>query len=126
MSRKVFFFGLLVAGLLIFSLYRAKYGAKDTAAELMAIEAQIQQVQQEKALLETELAHMSRRDWIEEYARKELGMAPPKPGQMANEGDLDEMVGLPVTTLQALSVADGGAEEAADAEAGEAALEAPR
>lgn len=126
MSRKVFFFGLLVAGLLIFSLYRAKYGAKDTAAELMAIEAQIEQVQQEKALLETELAHMSRRDWIEEYARKELGMAPPKPGQMANEGDLDEMVGLPVTTLQALSVADGGAEEAADAEAGEAALEAPR
>lgn len=112
--------------MLIFSLYRAKYGAKDTAAELMAIEAQIQQVQREKALLETELAHMSRRDWIEEYARKELGMAPPKPGQMANEGDLDEMVGLPVTTLQALSVADGGAEEAADAEAGEAALEAPR
>jgi cell division protein FtsL len=127
MSRKVFFFGLLVAGLLIFSLYRAKYGAKDTAAELMAIEAQIEQVQQEKALLETELAHMSRRDWIEEYARKELGMAPPKPGQMANEGDLDEMVGLPVTTLQALSVSEPVSEEAADAQAAEGTQEeAPR
>ena len=123
MSRKVFFFGLLVAGLLIFSLYRAKYGAKDTAAELMAIEAQIEQAEREKALLETELAHMSRRDWIEEYARKELGMAPPKPGQMANEGDLDEMVGLPVTTLQALSVAEPAA---AEAEAAEAKQEAPR
>ena len=106
MSRKVFFFGLLVAGLLIFSLYRAKYGAKDTAAELMAVEAQIEQAQQEKSLLETELAHMSRRDWIEEYARKELGMAPPKPGQMANESDLDEMVGPPVTALQVLSLSE--------------------
>lgn len=126
MSRKVFFFGLLVAGLLIFSLYRAKYGAKDTAAELMAVEAQIEEAQREKALLETELAHMSRRDWIEEYARKELGMAPPKPGQMANEGDLDEVVGPPVTTLQVLSMSeeDAGKADAAE-EAGQSA-EAPR
>lgn len=124
MSRKIFFFGLLVAGLLIFSLYRAKYGAKDTAAELMAVEAQIEEAQREKALLETELAHMSRRDWIEEYARKELGMAPPKPGQMANEGDLDEVVGPPVTTLQSLTVPEGAA-ETAPAEAGPSA-EAPR
>lgn len=122
MSRKVFFFGLLVAGLLIFSLYRAKYGAKDTAAELMAVEAQIEEAQREKALLETELAHMSRRDWIEEYARKELGMAPPKPGQMANESDLDAVVGAPVTTLQALSVtgeSETAGEEAEAASVGE-------
>lgn len=126
MSRKVFFFGLLVAGLLIFSLYRAKYGAKDTAAELMAVEAQIEEAQREKALLETELAHMSRRDWIEEYARKELGMAPPKPGQMANEGDLDEVVGPPVTTLQVMSVSREAADRAdTDEDAGKAA-EAPR
>ncbi len=122
MSRKVFFFGLLVAGLLIFSLYRAKYGAKDTAAELMAVEAQIEEAQREKALLETELAHMSRRDWIEEYARKELGMAPPKPGQMANEGDLDEVVGPPVTSLQVMSMSDETAGKTdTDEEAGKAA-----
>lgn len=96
MSRRVFFFGLLVAALLVFSLYRAKYGAKDTAAELMAVEAQIEEAEKEKAMLETELAHMSRRDYIEEYARKELGMAPPKPDQMASEEDLDQVVGLPV------------------------------
>ncbi|MGE6698308.1 cell division protein FtsL [Hyphomonas sp. NPDC076900] len=126
MSRKVFFFGLLVAGLLIFSLYRAKYGAKDTAAELMAVEAQIEEAQREKALLETELAHMSRRDWIEEYARKELGMAPPKPGQMANEGDLDDVVGPPVTTLRVMSVSGEAADTAdTDEDAGKAA-EAPR
>ncbi|ABI75411.1 putative cell division protein FtsL [Hyphomonas neptunium ATCC 15444] len=130
MSRKVFFFGLLVAGLLIFSLYRAKYGAKDTAAELMAVEAQIEEAQREKALLETELAHMSRRDWIEEFARKELGMAPPKPGQMANESDLDEVVGPPVTTLQALTVSEDAVSE--DEEGSDAAspaqtpAEAPR
>lgn len=96
MSRRVFILGLVIVGLLVFSLYRAKYGAKDTAAELMAVEAQIEEAHHEKALLETELSHMSRREWIEEYARNELGMAPPRPEQMANERDLDALVGLPV------------------------------
>ena len=50
MSRRAFLFGLVVIGLLIVSLYRAKYGAKDTAAELMAIEAQIEAAESEKAL----------------------------------------------------------------------------
>ncbi|KCZ49931.1 MULTISPECIES: septum formation initiator family protein [unclassified Hyphomonas] len=96
MSRRAFILGLVIVGLLVFSLYRAKYGAKDTAAELMAVEAQIEDARHEKALLETELSHMSRREWIEEYARNELGMAPPRPEQMANERDLDALVGLPV------------------------------
>ncbi|MAB11948.1 MAG: cell division protein FtsL, partial [Hyphomonas sp.] len=34
MSRRAFILGLVIVGLLVFSLYRAKYGAKDTAAEL--------------------------------------------------------------------------------------------
>jgi cell division protein FtsL len=93
MSRRAFFFGLLIVALLIISLYRAKYGARDTAAELMAVEAQIESARQEKALLETELTHMSRRDWIEEYAREELGMAPPSPEQMAREDDIDRVAG---------------------------------
>ncbi|MGA1343846.1 MAG: cell division protein FtsL [Hyphomonas sp.] len=105
MSRRAFFFGLLVAALLVFSLYRAKYGAKDTAAELMAVEAQIEAAQKEKAVLETELAHMSRRDWIEEYARKELGMAPPKADQMADEDDLDHVVGPPVDGVKPVAAA---------------------
>lgn len=96
MSRRAFFFGILVVGLLIVSLYRAKYGAKDTAAEIMAVEAQIEDARNEKALLETELSHMSRREWIEEYARGELGMAPPRSDQIAGEGDLDALVGPPV------------------------------
>jgi cell division protein FtsL len=99
MSRRAFFFGLFIVALLIFSLYRAKYGAQDTAAELMAVEAQIEQARKARAELETELAHMSRRDWIEEYARKELGMAPPKPDQMTYEHDLDLVIGPPVTVL---------------------------
>ena len=93
MSRRVFLFGLLVVSLLIVSLYRAKYGAKDTAAELMAVEAQIEEARREKVMLETELTHMSRRDFIEEYARKELGMAPPRPEQMADEDELDVLLG---------------------------------
>ncbi|MEZ5953352.1 MAG: septum formation initiator family protein [Hyphomonas sp.] len=96
MSRRAFILGLVIVGLLVFSLYRAKYGAKDTAAELMSVEAQIEDAKREKATLETELSHMSRREWIEEYARNELGMAPPQPEQMANEHDLDALVGVPV------------------------------
>lgn len=96
MSRRVFFFGLLVVALLVFSLYRAKYGARDTAAELMAVEAEIEQAAKEKEVLETELAHMSRPDAIEEYATKELGMSAPKADQIADEDDLDQVVGLPV------------------------------
>ncbi len=114
MSRRAFFFGLLVVALLIFSLYRAKYGARDTAAELMAVEAQIEQAQRERALLETELAHMSRRDWIEEYARRELGMAPPKPDQMTYEHDLDLVIGPPVTTLP--PVFEGAGEDTGEGE----------
>lgn len=97
MSRRVFLFGLLVVSLLIVSLYRAKYGAKDTAAELLAVEAQIEEARHEKVMLETELSHISRREWIEEYARSELGMAPPRPEQMAVEDDLDILIGPPGT-----------------------------
>ena len=101
MSRRAFILGLVIVGLLVFSLYRAKYGAKDTAAELMSVEAQIEDARHEKALLETELSHMSRREWIEEYARNELGMAPPRPEQMANEQDLDVLVGVPADPAEA-------------------------
>jgi cell division protein FtsL len=104
MSRRAFFFGLLIVALLVISLYRAKYGAKDTAAELMAVEAQIETANKEKAALETELAHMSRPDWIEEFARKELGMAPAKPDQMAYEDDLDAVLGAPGSEAPPASV----------------------
>lgn len=108
MSRRAFILGLVVVGLLVFSLYRAKYGAKDTAAELMSVEAQIEDARHEKATLETELSHMSRREWIEEYARNELGMAPPRPEQMADESDLDTLVGVPVDpAAEAETVPDG-------------------
>ena len=56
---------------------------------------------------------MSRREWIEEYARNELGMAPPQPEQMAGERDLDALVGKPVDPV-------------AEEEAREAAEEAPQ
>ncbi len=100
MSRRVFLFGLLVVGLLIVSLYRAKYGARDTAAEIMAVDAQIEQELHQRGQLETELSHMSRREWIEEYARGELGMAPPRPEQIIKEDDLDYIVGEPVAEVK--------------------------
>lgn len=107
MSRRAFLFGLVIVGLLIFSLYRAKSGAKETAAELMAVEAQIEEALHEKSLLETELSHMSRREWIEEYARNELGMAPPRPEQMISEDELDAVIGEPVAIRARTDEPDG-------------------
>ncbi len=93
MSRRAFVFGLIVVALLIFSLYRAKYGARDAAAEIAQIEMQIADAQARKALLEAELSHMSRREWIEEYARSELGMGPARAHQFVSAGDLDLVAG---------------------------------
>ena len=95
MNRRTFLFAIFLIGLLVVSLYRAKYGAKDTAAELMAVEAQIDEARHERSLLETELSHMSRREWIEEFARNELGMGPAKSGQIISEDDLDQVLGEP-------------------------------
>jgi cell division protein FtsL len=108
MSRKAFIFGLVVVGLLIISLYRAKYGAEDARKELQVVEAQIELALEEKALLETELSHMSRREWIEEYARHQLGMGPARPEQIATESDLDMLIGAPAETGTPRTSRNGG------------------
>ncbi|MEO0882977.1 MAG: septum formation initiator family protein [Pseudomonadota bacterium] len=96
MSRKAFLFGLLVAMLLVVGLYRAKDGARQSSAEIVRLEAEISEAYRQKALLEAELAHMSRREWIEEYAREKLGMAPARANQIATEFNLDVLVGEPL------------------------------
>ncbi len=93
MSYRAFTFGLIVAALLVIGLYRAKDGARESSAEIILLEAQIAEAYRQKAILEAELSHMSREEWIEEYARKELGMAPPKASQIANDSNLDLLVG---------------------------------
>ncbi|MCI4646141.1 MAG: septum formation initiator family protein [Hyphomonadaceae bacterium] len=93
MSKKAFLFGLAVIAVLIVSLYRAKYGASEARAEIEAVETQIADAEHRKALLEAELSHMIRREWIEEYARRELGMGPPSAQQFIRPEDLDARVG---------------------------------
>ena len=88
MSRTAFIFGWIVVAILILGLYRAKYGANDARAEIVAIEADIMAAQSQKALLEAELSHMIRREWIEEYARRELGMGPPRADQYVDAESL--------------------------------------
>ena len=97
MSKRAFFFGLAVVALLIFSLYRAKYGAQDTVAEIEEIERQIELAEQEQISLRTEFSHRSRQEWIEEYARKELGMGPARAEQFVRMVDLDGRIGPPIS-----------------------------
>ena len=89
MSKQAFFIGLAVIALLIVSLYRAKYGAREARAEIAVVDAKIAAAERRKALLEAELSHMIRREWIEEYARHRLGMAPPRADQIVTEAELD-------------------------------------
>ncbi len=96
MSRRAFFFGLAVVALLIFSLYRAKYGARETVAEIEQIEQQIVMAEADQAELLAEFAHRSRQEWIEEFARKELGMVPARAEQFVRTVDLDGRIGPPM------------------------------
>ena len=96
MSKRAFLFGLAVVGLLIFSLYRAKYGAQETVAEIEAVEVQIAEAEAAQFDLEAEFAHRSRPEWIEEFARRELGMVPAKAEQFVRTVDLDGRIGPPM------------------------------
>ena len=96
MSKRAFLFGLAVVAILIFSLYRAKYGAQDTVAEIKEVEAQIEAAEAEQAELLAEFAHRSRQEWIEEFARRELGMVPARAEQFVRTVDLDGRVGPPM------------------------------
>lgn len=93
MSKQAFLIGLAVIALLIVSLYRAKYGAREARAEIAVVEAEIAAAERRKALLEAELSHMIRREWIEEYARHRLGMAPPRADQIVTEAQLEARLG---------------------------------
>ncbi len=93
MSRNAFLFGLFVAIILVIGLYRAKDGARDSSADIARLEQEIADAYKQKRLLEAELAHMGRREWVAEYARIELGMQPARANQFATEFNLDLLVG---------------------------------
>lgn len=109
MSKRAFLFGLAVVGLLIFSLYRAKYGAQDTVAEIEAVEIQIAEAEAAQADLLAEFAHRSRQEWIEEFARRELGMVPARAEQFVRSVDLDGRIGPPMELRDADQPIDRGA-----------------
>lgn len=92
MSRRAFLVGLAVIALLIFSLYRAKYGARESAEEIVKVEAQIADAIEERKVLLGELSHLSRQEWIEEFARNELGMVPARAEQFVRAGNLDRVL----------------------------------
>lgn len=95
MSWRALLIGIAIIGLLIFSLYRAKYGAQESAEEIAEVQEQIDAEFRERKILLGELSHLSRQEWIEEYARNELGMVPARAEQFARPEDLDQLIGPP-------------------------------
>ena len=61
-----------------------------------AVEIQIAEAEAAQFDLEAEFAHRSRPEWIEEFARRELGMVPAKAEQFVRTVDLDGRVGPPM------------------------------
>ena len=119
MSRNTFLFGLLVAIILVIGLYRAKDGARDSSAEIARLEQEIADAYKQKRLLEAELAHMGRREWVAEYARVELGMQPARANQFATEFNLDLLVGPVRTEGRQLPVPEDGLAAGGEVTSGE-------
>ena len=94
MSRRIFIGGLVLVALLVVSLYRAKYATRESEREIARVEREIQAAEIQQELLRSELSHLSSKDWIEEYARTELGMVPVKAEQFIDESDLDQRIGM--------------------------------
>ncbi|MEL6473327.1 MAG: septum formation initiator family protein [Pseudomonadota bacterium] len=93
MSRLATLIGFAVIALLVIGLYRAKSGASDTEKEIAEVEAAIAEAEERQLLLEAELAHLSRREWIEDYARNQLGMGPARAEQFVREAELGSVLG---------------------------------
>jgi len=92
MSKRAFYFGLFVVAVLIFSLYRAKYGAQDSAEAIAAVEAEIVLEEERRLELLAELSHRSRQEWLEEYARERLNMGPPRADQYVSLNQLEDRI----------------------------------
>ena len=112
MSKRAFFFGLVMIAVLIFSLYRAKFGARETVEQIAEIDTQIEIALAEQSDLLAEFSHRSRQEWIEDYARTRLGMVPARAEQFVRTVDLDGQIGPPIelsdaNTQQSREARDG-------------------
>jgi len=112
MSKRAFFFGLAVIAVLIFSLYRAKYGARESAQEIAVVEAKIAAAREAQSDLRAEFSHRSRQEWIEDYARNQLGMVPARAEQFVRMVDLDGRIGPPVERRDSNQRVDRGGPDA--------------
>lgn len=88
MTKRAWAIGLFVAIALIVALYRAKYGARESLAEKRDLQAEVAALEEELRVLRSEFAHLSRPEWLSEYARRNLGMAPPRADQFIGPEDL--------------------------------------
>lgn len=88
MTKRAWAIGLFVALALIIALYRAKYGARESLVEKQDLQTEVAALEEELRVLRSEFAHLSRPEWISEYARRNLGMAPPRPDQIVSVEDI--------------------------------------
>jgi cell division protein FtsL len=88
MTRTAWIIGLVVAALLVVSLYRAKYGARESAAQERALKKEIVALEEDIRALRNEVSGRTNLVWIEEYARSVLGMGPPRAEAIMTPGEV--------------------------------------
>lgn len=93
MTRTAWIIGLVVAALLVVSLYRAKYGARESAAQERALNKEIAALEDDIRALRNKVSERTNLVWIEEYARTVLGMAPPQAASVMTPGEVAAWVG---------------------------------
>ncbi len=108
MTRRGWIIGILVAALLVVSLYRAKYGARESQAELRDLRDEIAATRKEIDVLRTDFSYLSSPEWLSEYATRKLGMSPQRPDQIKTEDEMARMAAAEATQPDA---ARGGDDE---------------
>ena len=111
MTRRGWIIGILVAALLVVSLYRAKYGARESRAEMGDLREQIAAVREDIDVLRNEFSHLSSPEWLSEYATRRLGMSPPRPDQIKTVDELARLAAAGADAQAVPNAEEGGRNE---------------
>lgn len=112
MSWKSAGFALLVIGVLVVSLYRAKDGARASGQEIELLQAELDKAIAQQEELQGQLDRSATRRWLETYAETELGMSPVRAEQILSDMNIDQVLGPPAgdspSSLTSAPEPDGG------------------
>ena len=95
MNKRAYAIGFVIVAVLAVGMFRAKEGARDSAEQIATLKGEIMSLDAQIELLETEYAHVSRRETIASLASEQLGMGPFRAEQLLRVDDLAQKMSDP-------------------------------